>query len=228
MRDDGVTPGRRGRFDGFDVLAESSHWDPVTRERVLARMDAVPNLEFFDAVEASTARALCDRLVAQDDEPRVPVVELIDQRLCRREGDGYRYADMPEDGVAWKRSLAGLDHDAHIRAGHRFDTLTTANQRDLLEAINLEDGLWHGMPARRVFELWMRYVTTAFYSHPWAWNEIGFPGPAYPRGYKAFAVGQLEPFEVHERDPRDPLPWLHKVEEAKRRHAEGMQARSDR
>ena len=39
-----------------------------------------------------------------------------------------------------------------------------------------------GCPAGRVFALWMRYACAAFYSHPWAWNEIGFGGPAYPQG----------------------------------------------
>ena len=39
----------------------------------------------------------------------------------------------------------------------------------------------------------MRSMLAAFYSHPWAWNEIGFGGPAYPRGYARLGVG-------HERD----------------------------
>ena len=40
---------------------------------------------------------------------------------------------------------------------------------------------WHGRPAKHVWSLWTRYACTAFYSHPSAWTEIGFPGPAYPR-----------------------------------------------
>ncbi len=38
----------------------------------------------------------------------------------------------------------------------------------------------------------MRSVLSAFYSHPWAWNEIGFGGPAYPRGYARLGAGQRE------------------------------------
>ena len=41
---------------------------------------------------------------------------------------------------------------------------------------------WHGFDAKHVWSLWTRYACAAFYSHPWAWNEIGFGGPAYPRG----------------------------------------------
>ena len=35
---------------------------------------------------------------------------------------------------------------------------------------------------------------------------MGFPGPAYPRGYKNLGVGRLEPFEVADRRPaEDPV-----------------------
>ena len=49
---------------------------------------------------------------------------------------------------------------------------------------------------KHVWSLWTRYACTAFYSHPWAWNEIGFAGPAYPRGYKNTGIDARERFEV--------------------------------
>ena len=65
---------------------------------------------------------------------------------------------------------------------------------------------WHGLPAAHVWSLWTRYACTAFYAHPFAWAEIGFPGPAYPRGYKNTGVGKLEPFEVGDAHPsEDPV-----------------------
>jgi hypothetical protein len=62
---------------------------------------------------------------------------------------------------------------------------------------------WHGFPPAQVWSLWTRYACTAFYSHPWAWSEIGFAGPAYPRGYKNIGVDKLEPFEVRDARPSD-------------------------
>jgi hypothetical protein len=38
-------------------------------------------------------------------------------------------------------------------------------------------------------------VLAAFYSHPWAWSEIGFGGPAYPRGFARLGAGQREQWE---------------------------------
>jgi hypothetical protein len=221
MGSTGPTPGGHDRFPGFDVMGEAGHWDDVTRAVVLRRLASPGALSFFDVGEEPTVRALCDRLLAQDDEPRVPVVEVIDNRLRGGQGVGYRYHDMPDDGEAWKRSLAGLDDDARQRFGRRFAELDRSAQRDLIDDVHRHDGAWHGMPAQRTFGLWMRYAAAAFYAHPWAWNEIGFPGPAYPRGYKATAPGRREPFEVAEVDARDPIPWARRVEAARRAHAGG-------
>jgi hypothetical protein len=53
----------------------------------------------------------------------------------------------------------------------------------------------------------MRAVLAAFYSHPWAWNEIGFGGPAYPRGYMRLAEGPAgaDPDEARETYELDPV-----------------------
>jgi hypothetical protein len=216
----GTTPGDRGRFDGFDSVAQSRHWDDETRAVVFSRLAPKTPTPFFDPSQQSTAQALLDRLLGQDDEPKVPLLELIAERLANREGDGYRYHDMPVDWDAWKQSVDGLDDDAHRDYGRSFSTITVQDQKNVIETVRTTDGDWHGMPGSRVFQLWMRYAATAFYSHPWAWNEVGFPGPAYPRGYKTLAVDVLEPFETREHDPRDPIPWMQKVDEVRAEHAD--------
>jgi hypothetical protein len=212
----GTTPGGHVRFPGFDVLGQAPGWDPVTAGVVLRRLGPPPPRRFFTVDEEATARPLLDRLLAQDGEPRIPVFEMIDARLAEGETDGWHYADMPEDGAAWKRSLAHLDADAAKADGGRFHELRPSAQDDLLEAVRTADE-WHGLPAGRVWSLWMRYACAAFYSHPWAWNEIGFGGPAYPRGYKALGLDRRENWERREVDARDPVPWAERVERAKRR-----------
>jgi hypothetical protein len=215
----GTTPGNEeARFTGYDVLAQVKTWDDETTHVVLARLDPPRELRFFDEHEQRTAAALLDRLLAQDDDPRVPVLEMIDDRLAEGRGDGYRYIDMPEDGDAWHRSLAGLDDDARARSGVRFHELDIPAQMDVIEYVQTAKGAWHGMPAGRVFNLWTRYACTEFYSHPWAWNEIGFGGPAYPRGYANLGLDKRETWERPERDARDPVPWGLRAESAKRAH----------
>ncbi len=53
----------------------------------------------------------------------------------------------------------------------------------------------------------MRAVLSEFYSHPWAWNEIGYGGPAYPRGYMRLgATGPARALRGARRRPsEDPV-----------------------
>jgi hypothetical protein len=44
----------------------------------------------------------------------------------------------------------------------------------------------------------MRDVLHAYYSHPTAWNEIGFGGPASPRGYVRMGYDRRDPWEAVE------------------------------
>ena len=202
----GTTPGPEpAHFPGFDVLAQRRHWDDVTAGVVLARLSLPDPPRFHTLIEEGVARALLDQLLDQHDDPRVPVFEQIDARLAAGQTDGWHYEDLPEDGIAWKRALAALDADAHQRCGHGFAEAGRHEQGALVQAVQDQGARdWHGMRADRVWSLWTRYACTAFYAHPWAWNEIGFSGPAYPRGYKNVGVDRLEPYERHEVHADDP------------------------
>ncbi len=197
-----VTPQGRGRFGRFDVLDSVDAWDDVTAGAVLARLALPGELAFFTPHEVGVAAPLLDLLLAQDGDPRVPVLALIDQRLAVGETDGWHYDDLPEDAQAWRETLAALDRDAQKRHhGRGFAGLVSSEQAALVQAVQdlSSDGKhWHDWPAKHVWSLWTRYACTAFYSHPWAWNEIGFPGPAYPRGYLNAGVGGREHWEVRE------------------------------
>lgn len=196
-----VTPGSRGGFPGFDVLDQVGHWDDVTAGVVLARLDPQPDYSFFTPAEQAVADALFDRLLGQDREPKVPVLLLVDRRLALDETDGWRYEGMPEDRDAWRITLAALDDDARSTHGASFHALEGPDQAALVQAVQQAGGSWHGLAASHVWSLWTRYACAAFYSHPWAWNEIGFSGPAYPRGYKSRGPNGLESWEIRHAPP---------------------------
>ncbi len=192
------------RFPGFDAGAQARHWDPVTAGVVLDRLSMAPDIRFFTPAEEAAATALCDQLLGQAGDPLVPLVPLIDARLAEQETDGWHYGDMPEDGQAWRDSLAGLDADARDKFGRGLAECTPAEQQAVIQAVqDLGAGDWHGLQAGHVWSLWTRYACTAFYAHPRAWDEIGFSGPAYPRGYKNIGLDAREPFEVADAHPAD-------------------------
>lgn len=199
-----------GRFPGQHVLDQAHTWDPVTTRVVLARLDPPP-MRFFDSHQQPTVRSLLDRLLGQDSEPRIPLAELVDQRLAADETDGWRYFDMPPDGEAWRRSVDALDSEARRTHEGAFAHLGHDEQRQLLEGVRTAE-VWHGFPAPRLWNLWMRYGCTAYYSHPDAWDEIGFGGPAYPRGYINLGLDRREHWERPEVGASNAEKWARRVE----------------
>jgi Gluconate 2-dehydrogenase subunit 3 len=195
------------RFPGFDVLGQAPHWDLVTADLIKSRNGPPAAFKFFTPEEQACGQALLGLLLDLGDQPAVPVLAMIDARLAAAETDGWRYADMPEDGQAWRDTLAYLDADAAGKSGVTFAQAARADQIGLVQAVqDGKAGQWHGLPAGHVWSLWTRYASTAFYSHPAAWAEIGFPGPAYPRGYKNAGVDAREPYEVRDARPGiDPI-----------------------
>ena len=83
----GITPQLHGRYPDFDVLEQAEHWDEATRKVVLDRVENVPPIRFFEPREARTLEAFCDVVTHQDAEPRIPVLNYVDERLHRGQLD---------------------------------------------------------------------------------------------------------------------------------------------
>jgi hypothetical protein len=214
----GVTPQMHGRYPDFNVLDEVEHWDEATRRVVLQRIENVPPVRFFTVPESATLGAFFDIVTAQDRDPKIPVLGMIDAKLFAGKREGYRYADMPDDGETFRRVAQGLDVAARQHGVQDFVSASHEVKRSIVQAFSdgeLHGRVWNELPCSRAWAVVMREVLSAFYSHPWAWNEIGFGGPAYPRGYARFGVGQRESWEGAAALERDPVTESHE------RHLEG-------
>ncbi|MGW4161825.1 gluconate 2-dehydrogenase subunit 3 family protein, partial [Streptomyces sp. NPDC004788] len=210
------------RPDRPRILRQAGSWDPVTRAVVLARLHPPP-CRFHTPAEQAVAGPLLDLLVGQAHTPgRLPLLELVDQRIAAGDsdgggGEGWHHADLPEDGPAWRLSLAALDAEARLRHdGTGFAGLSVGDRHRLLSVLARrarEPGpapRWHGLPLAHVWELWLRQACAGYYSHPLAWDETGFGGPAFPRGYVRLGRGMREAWEdphpVPPPDGREPVP----------------------
>lgn len=213
----GTTPQMVGRYPRYDVLDQVDHWDDVTARVVLDRLHNVPRFSFFSPEEVTTLKSFCDVVTAQDAEPRIPVLSFVDEKLHSGVGDGYQYYDMPGDGEVWRLLARGLDEEARSQSFDSFGAAPLEAQTGIVHRFSqgdLRGGTWATVNIGRMWKIVMRYVAQAFYSHPWAWSEIGFGGPAYPRGYGAFGsphLGERESWETKESVHYDP------VREVKRR-----------
>ncbi len=206
--------GGRTPYPGYDAMAPDKwrhDWDEKTRRLVLDRLRNIPARAFFGAPEFATLEAVCRRLLPQDDRPadlRIPLAPFIDRRLAQGAGNGYRYEQMPWDDEAYRRGLAGLDEASRaLCEGQGFTDLEAGQQDAVLAAVEGGDppgAAWARLPARRFFKLLLQDVVEVYYAHPAAWNEIGFQGPASPRGHARLALGKRDPWEAEETAPLAP------------------------
>lgn len=193
------------RYPGYDVLAKrhTPSWNEQTR-RVVDRRLAVPRTpRFFSDHEFATVEALAERIVPQPaNRPPVPVAGLIDTKLLQDVQDGFRAEDMPRQRTAWQRGLQALDAEAQAAHGSAFRTLTAEQQIDLLLQMKggtLKHTAWNGMsPAHFFKQRLLHDIVVAYWSHPIAWNEIGWGGPASPRGYVRMGYDERDPWEPAE------------------------------
>ncbi len=195
----------RVRYPGFDVMSQRGHWDAATRKVILDRVHNVPDFQFFTAAQVRTLQAVCDRVMPQDERPadqRIPIAPFIDRRCLEHVTSGTRYEGLPDDWDAWRLGLAGIDETSKALHGKPFAELSSHAQDDVLEQISRGSPpgeTWQQMNARRFFfKTLVHQICGIYYAHPTAWDEIGFGGPAYPRGYFALNFGRPEPWEVNE------------------------------
>lgn len=196
-----------GYYPGFSTLAQQGFWDAATRATVLKRLEPPPPVRFFTAEEERTMQAVTERLLPQDDrvpERRIAIVPAIDERLFTNRIEGYRYEDMPSDQDAYRLAVRGIEEMAQHHHGRAFHDLESEKQECILKS--LHDGkpmegsaVWQQMSVARMWSLLLSDCCSAYYAHPWAWDEVGYGGPAYPRGYMRLEEGEPEPWEVEER-----------------------------
>jgi hypothetical protein len=198
------------RYPGYDVLNKrnSVSWNEQTRNVIDRRLAINPDRHrFFTAEEWVTLRALCDRIIPQTTmRPRpVPLAAMIDEKMFRNMRDGYRYAELPPMREAWRRGLAALDAEARAGYGRRFHDLGARQQDAILTSVqngDVRDPAWRGLPSKSFFTKRVLHdIVSAYYAHPTSWNEIGFGGPASPRGYVRMNFDRRDPWEASESRP---------------------------
>src|SRR5881275_2109278 len=132
----GITPQMHGRYPDYNVLDEADHWDEVTRALVIERVDKVPPIRFFTASEVITLGLFCDLMLAQDREPKIPVLNMVDAKLFEGQLDGFRYVDLPDDRETWRRTAAGLDAASRQHGAQDFAGASEEIQTRVIDALS--------------------------------------------------------------------------------------------
>lgn len=203
MSDNFSTP-----YSSYDVLAkwDSPSWDDRTRQVIAARLNADTPRRFFAEREWALLESLASRILPQPDraEAPIPIVDRVDAQLARGASDGFRFSDMPPDAMAWRLGLTAVDEESVLQFGRTFCQLAAHQQDSVLASIQsgeVSAATWRRVPPARFFRsVLLKAVVGAYYAHPTAWSEVGFGGPASPRGYVRLGTGDRDPWEAEAAD----------------------------
>jgi len=196
-----------GYYLGYSTLAQQKSWDEATKAVVRERVGKIPPIRYLSREQAVLLDAVIDRVLPQDDRAEgrtIPILSILDTRLYKNSLNGFRYEDMPPDREAYSLAIQAIEEMAQMRFAKSFVNLTVDRQEMILKSLHdgkpdPENSIWRRMPVQRFWVMLMEDCVTAYYSHPWAWDEIGFGGPAYPRGYMRLENGLPEPWEKDEQ-----------------------------
>lgn len=198
-----MSPRFHAPYPQWNVLDkwESPSFNDLTRAALHRRLTEVPARRFFAPGEWRTVQALCDVVMPQDDNPQpVPLAAWIDAALHEGRSSGTRHADMPSPPDAWRQGIAALDAEAQARGAAGFASLERDAQNAMLR--DVDDGKvsaehWQGLPPQRFFRsLVLAEIVAVYYAHPTGQSEIGYGGPASPRGYVRMQPNRADSWEA--------------------------------
>jgi hypothetical protein len=194
------------RYPGYDVLAKwrSPSFNETTRRVLTRRLHQVPERRFLSAEQWDLLEAIVAQLIPQPDRTQpIPITPFIDDLLAANRGEGFRRDGAPPLRTAWMTGLSGIEAEAGRRFGRAFAILPAADQDAVLTLVQrgeVDQTAWPGLSAQHFFNaVLLKTVAGVYYSHPTAWSEIGFGGPASPRGYVRLGFDRRDPWEARER-----------------------------
>ncbi|MBW5446432.1 gluconate 2-dehydrogenase subunit 3 family protein [Cohnella sp. CFH 77786] len=196
-------PEYQTHYPDFDVLRQEEHWDPHTREIVTKRVKTELFLpyRFLTQQEGETLFRLCSFLLGDDRHPVISyVVHHFDSVLQAGIGESQRKIGVPRMTVLLRDGLAWFDRFCGERYGGEFLNLKETDQQLAFGQLMQDNVFMQSgnqiIPVKEWIDKILEQAVAAYYSHPAVWSEIGYAGPAYPRGYVRSEMGLTDPWEA--------------------------------
>ncbi|OXM85058.1 gluconate 2-dehydrogenase subunit 3 family protein [Paenibacillus rigui] len=191
---------KESHYPTYDVMNAQHAWDDHTRKIVNERLHTGGDYSYLTVLEAEMLRSWCSLLV---DDDRAEIIQFIIEHLDRQLASGLesqRKPGLPPAPALVRLGLDALGGSCQRLYTDHFFHLERERQLQIMQAISTGDGLpyeaWKHVPQQPFFQKLLTLTLEAYYSHPRTWSEIGYGGPAYPRGYVRMHPGQLDPWEA--------------------------------
>ena len=191
--------GLESLYPDYDVLALQDEWDANTRQIVKQRLGPF-EFKLLSHWQQGMIKALARQLACEGrDEVLTWIAFHVETELGKPQGEAQRKPGIPPRKELILAGLDALDNWAKAKFFKGFLSLKEAQQLEFLQLLEVgglpqEEG-WDVERQKELFKKLAGLIITAHYSHPWVWSEIGYGGPAYPRGYVRVELGRVDPWE---------------------------------
>lgn len=191
---------KHGHYINFDVMAEKENWDRHTREIVENRLNH-PKYQTLSRNEITVLYHLCSVLTGDEREPILEfIVSHFDNKLTSNLGEGQRQKGLPPFKQLFQVGIKALDNHSLSTKGSGFTKLSKQIQFELIQQLIVKDPKIDAdgirIKAKDFLATIYKEIVSAYYSHPDVWTDIGYAGPAYPRGYIRTERGLRDPWEA--------------------------------
>ena len=192
-------------YPDFDVLNSIKEWDPITTDIVLKRLGPFPELKFLNKDEEQKLITIIKHLIYDNRDNIINwIIHFIDKRLDDNKGEYQRKPKSPPEDILIREGLKALDTLAQKKYNKDFLSAKVKEQFNILSSLQVgkADKIpdWKNIPQKVLFDKLLVLTVSAYYSHPTIWSEIGFGGPAYPRGYYRIEFGITDPWEAQQKN----------------------------
>lgn len=197
----------RTRYPSYDILREKDHWDEHTREIVLKRLGPFPKNKFLEEQETKMISAIAQHIIYDERKEILDyIIYHLDSILSSSIGENQRKVGTPEQKILVREGLKAIEKVAKKQYGASFLEINAQEQFNILQDLDQEKAIsleaWQTTPQKELFKKLATEIVSAYYSHPVIWSEIGYGGPAYPRGYIRVEKGLIDPWEA-KRDGKE-------------------------
>lgn len=183
-------------------MKEKAHWDDHTREIVERRLQTKGKAyQFFNKEEVTTLFELCAVLL---DDKRQSIMSFVihhfDRTLTSDIGEAQRKKGTPKQSTLIREGLRLLDQVCQKIYKNNFTKLDDETKKkvvyNMMQGNLLLESGQKNVPVKEFINKILMEAASAYYSHPTVWSEIGYAGPAYPRGYVRSEWGLIDPWEA--------------------------------
>ena len=155
--------------------------------------------KFFNRDQYELLGTISQILMGEDsDQYNNKVAGAIDRRLFLKEGNGWRFDQLPPDQEMYTLGLKGIEETSFDFYDQSFKTLNHEQQTEILTTIqngSPAGNTWYSLSAKMFFTELLAEIAETYYSLPEIQLEMGYAGMADNQGWTQIKMNESEEVE---------------------------------